>query len=93
MLERSDQSELVERWRSQLLHQPTDVRNRLLRLAAGTGDERRDGVAGFSLDALESESNGGETRPQAVVQIATDATSLVFYGRSRCVGESGASVR
>ena len=83
LLERPDETELVQRRRPQVLHQPADVGDAGLHLLL-QGRGQPDGVlrprAGQPAHRVEAERHPGERRSEAVVQVAADPAALLLAG-------------
>ena len=79
--ERGGEPELVERRRAKAVDQPADVSDHRLHLLGGRDEELVGALeirAGEVADGLEREREPGQCRPEAVVQVATDAPPLLL---------------
>ena len=79
--QRGGQPELVERRRAKAIDQPTDVSDHRLHLVGGRDEERVGALEiriGEIAHGLEREREPGKRGAKAIVQISTDAPSLLL---------------
>ena len=84
LADRADEPELVERRRAQLVDEPADVADGVLRGVAQPGQHRLDGarVAPQHVrGGVELHDHAGERRPKPVVQVAPQPAALLLARR------------